>query len=94
MIRSDVRWIVAVPDPAGGLQLFRLSPLGAALEFRAPDRAAAERMVVASQAALPDDAVLISRLEFDELQRASSSRQPAPPVRLARALARIPHPEV
>jgi hypothetical protein len=64
------------------------------LEFRAPDRAAAERMVLASRVTLPDDAVLISRLEFDELQRTSSARYPAPPVRLARSLVRIPHPEV
>jgi hypothetical protein len=94
MTSSEIRWVIAVPDPDGGLELFRLTPLGAALEFRAPDRTAAERMVFASEIDLPGDALLISRLEFDERQR-SSSGAPSRSARLARTLtAPIPDHEV
>ena len=78
MTRTEIRWVIAIPNPAGGLELFRLAPLGAALEFTAPDRQAAEKMLVASQAALPDDSVLMSRLEFDELRRTSVVPYTAP----------------
>lgn len=71
---SEVRWVIGVPDAAGGLELFRLAPLGAVLEFRAPDRTTAKRRLLESQATIPGKAILISRLEFEELQRAVSGR--------------------
>ncbi len=73
---SSIRWVVTVPT-ATGLELYRLAPLGAGLEFLAPDRQTAERMLTASGVSLPDDARLISRIEYDELQRTAPQRYAA-----------------
>ena len=74
MTRSEVRWLVAVTIEDGSLEPFRLQPLGAALEFTARDRPAAERALLAMGLALPDAARLVARVEFEAIRR-----MPLPP---------------
>ncbi|HEX9565831.1 MAG TPA: hypothetical protein VF981_17760, partial [Gemmatimonadaceae bacterium] len=61
MTSSEVRWLVATTAADGSLHPYRLQPLGAALEFTARDRPAAERALLAMGLALPDAARLIAR---------------------------------
>ena len=68
---SAIRWVVAIQGEGGQFDLFKLRPIGAALEFTAPDRQAANAKLLASGLTLPDGALLLSRVEFDDLQRSA-----------------------
>lgn len=83
---SDVRWIVAVPGEPGGLVVLRAAS-GDEVTILAPNRGDAERLAELSlRRELPAGARIMSRLEFEELQReaAAAAKLSPPPGRRPR----------